>query len=829
MAFRTVALLALLTAVVPGVALAQNKPSAPARATGLKGRVLDATANKPVPGAAVSVGGQRVVTGAEGQFELRVEPGDWKVDVDAADYLSFTESVTLAAGEVRSIEILLVHTRAYEENVDVIAERLAPESPATLPIETRSVMAAAGSGDNIFHVLQTMPGVAATEEFGSRLSVRGGAPDENLTVMDGVEIHNPYRLFGLTSAFNPETVRRFELTAGGFNAAYGDRLSSLLIVENRAGDASKAFKGSAALSLTDGNVVAEGRLPTKMKGSWVATARRTYYDLIANRIVDAKLPAFMDVQAKAVFEAWRGHRTSVSTMLSREDTDAAFDGSTPGEEGAILAKTRNDLVSARDEWQIGARATATTTAAWYKNADQLTFDGTFRPESRRSNWSGDLASPLTNIYFSRDISIRDVSLREDVSVAVHSAHLLRAGFEVHRLRTSLDWTAEYDRTLVLGNGSSVRGGAGLPSSLSSLAPAARTGAWLQDRISLSDRVAIEPGVRLDYSSLNDHLSVSPRFTATVAVAPKTRVKASGGLFVQTPGWEKLLQSDYFVDISADGHLNLANERAWHAVTSIEREVGRTVLVRLEGYFKRYDRLIVGRLETDAERAVRLAQYDFPSSLQWSVPTEPIITSTPTNEGVGQSYGFDIFASRTLAPGRRGLSGWASYTFGIANRTAYGRTYPFEYDRRHSLSLVGTYRFGPKFDIATTIRVASGFPRTPAVGVRVAAAEDLRGRLVPAYDEHGLLVYQVYGGGIGLLNTERLPIFARVDMRATFRPAGAAGRWELYLDIINVLNRKNVGNIQNHLEADATSDRPRLVETASRSIPMLPSFGMRLRF
>lgn len=86
----------------------------------------------------------------------------------------------------------------------------------------------AGSLDNTFGTLDTLPDVASTGDFGSRLAVRGGTPDQNLTVMDGVEIHNPYRLFGLIGGFNPETVARFELTAGGFGARYGDRLSSLL-------------------------------------------------------------------------------------------------------------------------------------------------------------------------------------------------------------------------------------------------------------------------------------------------------------------------------------------------------------------------------------------------------------------------------------------------------------------------------------------------------------------------------------------------------------------------------------------------------------------------
>ena len=108
-------------------------------------------------------------------------------------------------------------------------------APATQEVAPVQVLRTPGALDNVFRTLQTLPGVTATEEFGSRLAVRGGSPDQNLTVMDGVEIHDPYRLFGLTSAFNPEIIQRFELATGGFSVKYGDRLSSLLLVENRDG------------------------------------------------------------------------------------------------------------------------------------------------------------------------------------------------------------------------------------------------------------------------------------------------------------------------------------------------------------------------------------------------------------------------------------------------------------------------------------------------------------------------------------------------------------------------------------------------------------------
>ena len=135
-----------------------------------------------------------------------------------------------------AIEIVLEVSPEFRESVTVAARRAEePPGPSQVVLTSAAVQRVAGAGDNVFHALQTLPGVSATEDWGSRLSVRGGGPDQNLTVMDGVEIHNPYRLFGITSAFNPEITDRFELTAGGFGAKYGDRLSSLLLVDNRQG------------------------------------------------------------------------------------------------------------------------------------------------------------------------------------------------------------------------------------------------------------------------------------------------------------------------------------------------------------------------------------------------------------------------------------------------------------------------------------------------------------------------------------------------------------------------------------------------------------------
>src|SRR5690606_9476200 len=98
-----------------------------------------------------------------------------------------------------------------------------------------------------------------------------------------------------------------------------------------------------------------------------------------------------------------------------------------------------------------------------------------------------------------------------------------------------------------------------------------------------------------------------------------------------------------------------------------------------------------------------------------------------------------------------------------------------------------------------------------------------------YDDQGLLVWTADYGDSSNFNTARLPVFARVDLRVTFRPRWANDRWQLYVEVINLLNRDNASDISTELAYDPDSDRPRLTETRSGRLPLLPSVGLRYRF
>ena len=724
-----------------------------------------------------------------------------------------------------------------EEKIEVTARASAgADEPAVIDVRPAEVMSVAGSADNIFRTLHTLPGVSPTDEFGSRLSVRGGAPDQNLTVMDGVEIHNPYRIFGLVSAFNPETVQAFELTAGAFSAKYGDRLSSLLIVENRDGRADRRLAGSSALSLTDGNLILEGALPRATGGSWLLTGRRTYYDLVAERFVDQDLPSFADLQSRIVWPLRAGRRLSVSALRSREDSNAVVDGDRAGEQGAFLSNARNDLVAATFDAVWGRSASTRTTVAWYRNTDVVDVEARLRNTVRRSNGPEDSAWSQAWVKVDREAAVRDVSLRQELLVQAPGGHLLEAGFDVHGLATTVRFTAPGDRNPLEANGSSVRGGAGLPDALDSSRSARRGGLWLHDRWQATPALTLEPGLRLEWSGVNRRTVPAPRLSALWRMGESTRARLAFGAHAQSPGYEKFIQADYFIDLTHDGPLDLEHERSRQVVLGLERDLAPGLTARVEAFHKRFSRIIVGRLETEPERRARLATYDFPAELAGEVPSDPIITTTPGNGAGGAAYGFDVYVSRRPRPGAR-LSGWATYTFGVARREAYGRTYPFDYDRRHAATVVAAVRVREWLDVAATARVASGFPRTPVRGLRVAARPDAADRdgdgnrleLVPERDPDGRPVYTIDLGGVGDMLSARLPAFARLDLRATARPGGRRGRWELYLDVINALDRENVGYVEPYLEHEPTADRPRLLEKGTASIPFLPSFGVRFRF
>ena len=272
------------------------------------------------------------------------------------------------------------------------------------------------------------------------------------------------------------------------------------------------------MSLTDANAVFEGRLPGEEKGSWIVTARRTYYDLVANSLVGTELPAFGDLQGRLDWNLRPGTRLTFFGLLSREATDAFFEGDRAGEQGDFVTTARNDLAALKLTTLLGRSVSSRTIASYYVNRDDIGAMAQFRNEARRSNApSDDVGFGLADIDFSRELGVRDLSLRQELAWST-GAHLVESGLEVHQLRTETAWLIEGDRNPTASNGSSVQGGAGLPSDLDSAVDSTRFGAWLQDRWQAGKSLSLEAGLRLDWSGVNRR---------TTALAPRLRHPAAG--------------------------------------------------------------------------------------------------------------------------------------------------------------------------------------------------------------------------------------------------------------------------------------------------------------
>ena len=793
----------------------------------IAGIVLDGGSGEPVANATIASGFETVSTDAAGRFVVTLAPDDSALQVAADGYLetpvSLEAAVAWGGGE---LEIVLF-PNTFAETVQVVAPRLVePERPSATPLAGEEVFEVAGAFDNVFRTLDTLPGVASTGDVGSRLAVRGGTPDQNLTVMDGVEIHNPYRLFGFVSAFNPEAVDRFELTAGGFGAAYGDRLSSLLVIDNRVGE--RDFAGSTAASITDANMVLEG--PAPAGGSWLLSGRRTYYDVVANAVSNQRLPSFADVQLQAHWTFGPGHRLTLFGLTSQENADIQFEEEDEtdddfGDRDRFFWRARNELASMRLDTLLGDSATSRTIVSWYQNADRFEAESTSLSSEFPDAPDSGVRNELTDVAFFRDLSVRDFSFRQELTISAGDAHTLNTGLELHRLETGANLFSIGDFSDKVPDPYRPRGGVQPPGDFDTTLDGTRGGAWIQDRYTVGRRLSLEPGLRIEWSSTNGDAVLSPRLAGTALLGWSSRLRVAGGVYTQSPGYEKLIQSDYFFDLSPAVVSGLRHERSTHLVTGFERDLGADTLFRLEGYYKTFDDLVVGRIESEAELRARIARYDFPADLRSRLPAEPQITSIPVNAGSGSAYGLDAYLVRSNPAVR--LAGWVSYAWGRADRDTYGLRYPFEYDRRHALNVVARYRLGSTWSVAATAQVATGFPYTPATAVHVATEEDAHGRLVPVRNPFGTPDYTVYRGGLDALHQGRLAHYARVDLRISRRPGGPSGRWSWYLEVINLLNRTNPVDIEHTLIYP--NGAPTIQAKPRGGAPLIPSFGVRFRF
>jgi len=692
-------------------------------------------------------------------------------------------------------------------------------SPSTRPgayvLPPLTVLEMAGGLDNIFHAVEKLPSVTAVPGDVGKLAVRGAGPEHNMVVVDGVQIHNPYRLapFFFASFLNPATAAGVKLDPSGLDARNGGRLSSVTSIDLRDGATDRALAVSGSVGFMAGDLLLEGRLPGNAGASWWAAANGTYYRPLFNRVHEDPVPGFGDAQFRITLLPTARTRLTLYGLTGREMSDEpdhvypanVFGIRAPDNklfvEGAQYTGT-NRLGVMNFSWTPGPKVAATTTASTYAH------------EARERDASQPSMPP-----YERDLGVRDHSLRQRVLFSSGREQLFDTGVEVHWLQSR--WTMAGRKPWAPHHSSYSPRPRGLgPTTegemveytdgpIDSRLARTQIGWWAQDRLPLGSRMALEPGVRFDWNSFTSEAIWQPRVRLSGRVGSSNWWTGYAEQ-AQTPSHESLQGYDYVQLTAADGE-RLKSERARQIVAGVERTLPHQFALRFEAYWRRFDRLLVQRLETDAQRALRLSRLKVPSDLPAdSMVYEPRPTAVADSVGRGSSKGLEVLLERTAGVVR----GFVSYSFGRSTREMYGDTFLFDFDSPHSVKAVLFMQPWRRVRMAVTSQRASGVPVTPLVSESFVRKSD--GSLP--------MTLNPYMRRLSLRNTERLNGYGRTDVRVTW---STLGHWEFYGEMLNVFGEEN---FVHHVEIPASVGGPPAVDwDVARSDVWVPSFGLRVRF
>jgi hypothetical protein len=820
----------------------------------LTGKVTDG--NNPVPSVNILVlnSGIGTVTNEEGKYLLKGIPeGKQVIRYSSVGYKTVTKEVNIYPGKTIEINVELNVTiiEVGEVNVTGIRKQEQRDTRTSLiDLNPRSAKVLPGAGEDVLRTLQSLPGVLAPNDFSSQLVIRGSGPDQNLIIMDDVEIFNPYRLYGVISMFNPDAVENVNLITGGFPARYGDRLSAVLDVTNKEGNDTKNLSGSLNASIIDANLVLEGKNPFSLKGSWMFNSRRTYYDLIIEPFVknaglvdqNVNFPNFYDFQTKIAIGPYNGNKILINGIYSRDGVDivSAKQRKTADSIG-VSNVTLNNVASIAWHFTPNTKFLNKVVGSYYTNNGIADFNSEFLdPSLNRENFKNILADTLApyllNFKFNTDFTFQKYAL-DDYITYLWGDNIFEAGAGVDFLKTIIDFQFDIDPELRAFFSSNPQFRAVL-SNLKDIRNDKRYHAFMQNNFSISKKFYFQPGVRFDYYDILRKAYLAPRISMSYALDDLTTIRAVWGIYYQSPGYEKLRDENVLYDLSDVYAKNLKAEEATHYIIGIERWLNSEWSLKLEGYYKDFNNLIVQKVVPGSiYRTSPIPGKDLRYLDGWTQPVTvqgDSLTQIPVNNADGNAYGVELFlAKKNLSPDDR-LSGWISYSYSVADRNENNVTLPFRFDQRHTVNIVLDYQLNSWLNLGLRWQYGSGFPISQPAGVKPRIIlVDSNGDGIPDTPEvatrkpffgtgNGEVIYDVDYNNQRL--NARKPAYHRLDVRFTAVTNFWNLDWAFYLDVINAYNRSNVIGYDYYINNDLTLGRD-----ASTMFPIIPTLGFSVKF
>jgi hypothetical protein len=751
----------LLAAALPGRAGAQ---------TVVTGTVVDSSSGDPVPRATIRAAGTYAGTaaGEDGRFALRMPREATHLRIGAVGYATAVRPVPARRDSV-AMTVRLASRSVPLGQVTVEADRTTDETPPSrYTIRPASVTQTPSLAEpDLIRAAAHLPGIAQPNDLDARLNVRGGSSDQNQYLLDGVEIYNPTHFFGMFGAFNPYVTGNTTVHAASFPARHGGRLSGVIDVRTRTPPDSGYTR--ANLGLTSVSVAhAQEWGDTGV----VVGARRTYLEPALKAIGTRTRYNFLDANLKVRHQITP--RVSVTGLgyFQRDDlSDGGNEEDNPFEAG--MSETRTQPGTQFSTW--GNVLAALRLEARY---------GALRQEV-----TGSFVRPTTEVNLpavALNTHLRDWTVQYDGSYTWDRTRLQFGGRWKQRT-FDYEWSGD-ERSLadVLYGGIVVRGGGATVDAPTSALETSENQSLLAGHATVEqrlfgDRVTLRGGLRAEGVR---EVAWQPRVRATVAATPNLRVHASAGRYAQ------------FVATGVEGREFSVTEpllpldrptTAWTYTTGVTADLGDRYRVRATAYARTMNRF------------PRLRERGREGGQSPSAPD-----GLPFRYGTASAYGLDFLLKKS----KGWLTGQLAYSFGHV-RTEFGNErFPPSWSIPHSLRTTLGVHLG-QWDVQTSAAVHSGRPYTPPVA-----------RTVDVDSYPGELGNRIL---LGERNSERLPTYARIDLalRRTYQVDW--GQWELYLQVLNLLNRRNLLRIPGYsLDSLYNSDRSELGE---RSLPILPSIGI----
>ncbi|MEX0735941.1 MAG: carboxypeptidase-like regulatory domain-containing protein [Bacteroidota bacterium] len=533
-------------------------PLMSAQQADVRGVVTDSTSGERLPfvnviiqstnrGAATNISGFYLIPG--------VLPGTYEFVASAVGYKKSRQTVSIKGDASITLNFRLSPTSVELDEVVVTESskrELSEISTSIHVLDQRDLkMTPATVQTDVFRAIQILPGISSTSDVSSQFYVRGGAGDQNLILLDGMKMYNPYHAFGLFSMFDSDIVNTTEVYTGAFPPGYGGRLSSVVNLTTKDGNKT-GITAKGNLNFLSTKFQIEG--PALENGRWIVNGRKSLFSRSLKNFFQEDVPvSFFDVFVKGSIDqdSASSAKLSVQAFLSGDDL-LSSDPNNPNYRWRNLA--------------VGFSATALVQDRLFVYA---TLGGTSF-EAERDPKRSSTTTPAST-------SIQEFSVRANATYYTDSKDLYFFGFDLSFP------SLEYNLVNNLGVARQLK---------STLAEVAT---WVRYQ-STFGKLKTDIGFHIEVGSMLQRGTglngVQPRINVSYELPFSWRAKLSYGLFTQNiiaVNNEDDLISIFDAWIEVPHALD--SERAHHYVAGVEGNLSQTLSTTFQGYYKSFESLV----------------------------------------------------------------------------------------------------------------------------------------------------------------------------------------------------------------------------------------------